>query len=161
MTEAEAAQLRAQNAELLTRAQAAEAATAAHAAQLRQAANVAFAEKLAQDSILIAAEIPMAVALQNLAVPAQGAAAIEFGEGDDKKPMLDAVRGFLSGLPKRVKPGEQATRDRAAPEGGGTDGDVAFAEGADPDRLKQHKAALAYQKEHKTSYAEAARAVIK
>ena len=39
---------------------------------------------------------------------------LEFGEGDERKPMLDAFKDFLKGLPPAVRLGEQITTGQAA-----------------------------------------------
>ena len=157
VTEEEAALLRTQNAQLLARVQTAEATAAAQAVAARHADNTAFAEKLASEARLIGAEVPTAVQLLNDA--AQRDAGVEFAEG--AKPMAQTLREFFQALPQRVSLTEQAGRERAADQAAAEE-DPQFAEaGADPERVKQHKAALAYAKEHQTSYAAAARAVIK
>lgn len=129
----------------------------AAAAATRHAAHLAFAEPLVVAGQLLPAQKDVAVALLDF-VAGQDTA-IEFGEGDGKKPMADAFKEFLAALPKQVDFGESATRDRAnagaatvefaAPAGFGVDGAAAA----------QHRKALAYQAQHKTDYLTAARAV--
>lgn len=157
---AEAERLRTEVAQLTTRATTAETNLAQRTAETTHAANLAFCERLATDGRLIQAELPVVAALLDHVQAAEG---VEFGEGADKKPLVDALRGFLEGLPKRVGTGEQATRDRAAGQQGEPEDEIslAYAESADPDRMAQHKQVLAYAKEHKVTYAAAARAVIK
>lgn len=119
--------------------------------------NAAFAESMASE-----ARIPAAMKGQVAAIGAQLAAApdVEFGEGDDKKPLHESFRDFVRALPQQVAFREQATRDRsAAAETESTP--VEFAEGADPDRVQQDKRIRAYAKEHKVDYATAAHAVMR
>lgn len=157
---AEAERLRTEVAQLTTRATTAETNLAQRDAEATHAANVAFCERLATDGRLIQAELPVVAALLDHVQAADG---IEFGEGSDKKPLVDAMRSFLEGLPKRVGTGEQATRERVAGQQGEVEDEIslAYAESADPERMAQHKKVLAYAKEHKVTYATAARAVIK
>lgn len=88
---------------------------------------------------------------------------LEFGEGDQKAPLLTHYKAFLKALPPVVQFGEAATRERAAPEAGiaDHDEDAQFAETATPERLAQHKAVQAYMVAHKTDYQTAANAVVK
>ncbi len=66
---------------------------------------------------------------------------VDFGEGGNKKPLSEALRAFLSAvLPKQLPTGEMA---KGQP--------VEFAEG-----MSHHERALAYQKAHGCTYAEAA-----
>ena len=66
----------------------------------------------------------------------------DFGEGDAKKPLGEALREFLSAvLPKQLLTGEYAKGNSA----------FEFSEG-----MSHHERALAYQKAHGCTYAEAA-----
>ena len=129
------------------------------AAEQRHAANVAFADGLvAEGRMLPAARDVVVATLDHLAAQAEP---VEFGEGDAKAPLADAYKAMLKAQPKIVEFGEQATRERAAGATAADDEDTQFAEGADPERLAQHKAIRAHMAEHKVDYATAARAVLK
>lgn len=157
MTEEEAARLREEAATANRRVTELEAQHRASIAASALAANTAFAEQMVSEF-----RIPSEKAAPVAAMATQlEATPVEFGEGDAKQPLSTLFKDFVRGLPPMANSGEQASSARAAGDLQEADADVAFAEGADPDRMKQHKAVLAYQKEHKTSYAAAARAVIK
>lgn len=125
-------------------------------------ANAAFAEKLAAEGRLLPAYKDLAVAtLDHFALLDQP---VEFGEGEAKKPLADQLRAMLAAAPQAVAFGEQATTARAAATdaaAAAADDDAAFAEGAEPERLAQHKAIKAHMAQHKVDYATAARAVLK
>lgn len=157
MTEEEAAQLREQNAALQRQNEDLHRAENERRAESIRQENVAFAEALVSQ-----ARIPAAMAAQVAAIGAQlqQTPDVEFGEGDAKKPIHQAFRELLQALPPSVEFGEFATRQRAVDgEQEGGDG-PAFSE-ADPERLAQHKKALAYAKAHNVTYAQAAAAVVK
>ena len=157
VTEQEAAQLREQAEASARRVAELEGQQRATAAAADLAANTAFADQMAAEARILPVHVAQVVAI---GTQLQTTPDVQFGDGDAKKPLVDVFKDFVRSLPVQVKTGEQATRDRAAADAQG-DADVSFADGADPERLKQHKAALAYAKEHKTTYAAAARAVIK
>ncbi len=157
VTEEEAARLRAENEQLKARA-------AQLVADQAHAANVAFCDGLIADGRLLPAAKAVVVAtLDHLAGQEK---AVEFGEGDQKAPLIDSLKTTLQAAPKAVAFGEHATTDNAAQ---GADAgsktpdadDAAFAESADPERLQQHKAIKAHMAQHKVDYATAARAVIR
>lgn len=85
---------------------------------------------------------------------------LEFGEGENKAPLLDKFKEFLQSLPERVSFGEHATKARATDQAAQT---LNFAAPAgftvDPDSGAVHQQALAYQKTHGGSYLDAAKAV--
>ena len=154
VNEEEAAQLREQNAALqrqneeLVRAQAEKDAKAKHQA------NVEFAESLVNEARIPSAQKDQVSAL---ITQLETTPDVEFGEGDDKKPLHQVLRDFLKLLPPSVEFGESATKKRADAD---LDG-AAFAEGADPDRVAQHRRISAHAKEHGVSYATAAHAVMR
>lgn len=162
VTEEEAAQLRQQNEEMRQRLAQMDAQ---HAEQQRAAIhkdNAAFAEQLVSQARLLPAAVPAIVAtLDHLA---QAEEQVEFGEGEARTPLVQALRKALEAAPQHVAFGETATRDRAAAGGETTaqssDGGHDFAE-ADPDRLAQHKKIQDYAATNKVSYAVAAAAVLK
>lgn len=118
------------------------------------AANAAFAEKLVQEGKLLPVQKSVCVATLDFAESCE--TVVEFGEGDEKKPLKDAIRGFLESLPNQVEYGE-LSRDK------GAERTVEFA-GApgytiDPAKLDIHAKALAYQEHHKVDYVTAVKAV--
>lgn len=153
------------------RAQTAEAALATAQAALRAsavaantAAHAAFAETLVAEARIASADAAVVTALLDFAEPAviegeQAPATVEFGEGDAKQPIGNAIKAFLQGLPQRVGTGEQASRERAAANGGGQDGTVQYAEGTPQDQIDLDKRIRAYAAAHQLSYQAAASAV--
>ena len=118
------------------------------------AANAAFAEKLVQEGKIL--PIQKAVCVATLDFVDGDEKVVEFGEGDEKKPLQDAIKAFLESLPKQV---DYAERSRDA----GAERTVEFA-GApgysiDPVKLEIHAKALAYQESHKVDYVTAVKAV--
>lgn len=83
----------------------------------------------------------------------------DFGEGDNKKPLSDALREFLAGA--QVKPifGEHATGDKSGVSSVHTHGSADFAE-AEPERLSHHQRATALVAKEGISYEEAARRTV-
>lgn len=121
------------------------------------ATNLAFAEGLVKEGRLLPAQ--KALALQLLDFMAGQEEVIEFGEGDAKKPLLDAVKADLfAKLPKQIEFGEIAS-------GQGDDQAVNFAapddRSVDAASLRLHAQAEAYAREHKTDYQTALSAVSK
>jgi len=159
VTEEEAALLRQQNEEMRLRLAQMDAQHAEQHRAAIHADNQAFAEQLVSQARLLPAAVPAIVAtLDHLA---QAEEPVEFGEGDARAPLVQALRKALEAAPQNVAFGETATRDRAAGAGGETTAqDHDFAE-ADPDRLAQHKAIQTYAANNKVSYAAAAAAVLK
>ena len=125
------------------------------AADARHAEHVAFAEGLIKEGKLLPAHKDSTVA--TLDFMAAQDSVIEFGEGDAKKPLLDAHKAFLLAQPKQVDFGE------ASGAGGDAGGTVSFAAPSgydvDADRLALHGKVLAHQAANKTTY-EAALAVV-
>jgi hypothetical protein len=120
------------------------------------ASHLAFAEGLVQAGKLLPPQKDVTVAL--LDFMAGQDQAVEFGEGDAKKPLIDVVKAdLLNALPKQIEFGElpveqAATADTvnfAAPSG------YVIA----TDRQKAHQRALAYMQQHHTDYLTAAAAV--
>ena len=148
VTPEEKAALEAENTRL-TRELAAVKAAAVHAA------HTAFCESCTG---VLPAHRATAVEIANqlAALPAP----LEFGEGDQKAPLLDHYKAFLKALPSPVQTGESATTGRAAAAAAPAP-DAQFSEGADPSRLAQHQQVLDHMAAHKCDYAAAARAVIR
>lgn len=163
VTEQEAAQLREQNAALQAQAEAsaaklaaAEARESAAAASARTAAHTAFAEGLVSDGKVPESDKARVIAFAE----AMSDGEVMFGEGDDKKPLVDELKDFLQRLPAGVEFGEAATRGRVGSANSGAD-DVAYAEGADPARIELDKKIRAHMAEHSVGYAAAYAAVTK
>lgn len=158
VTPEEKAALEAENAQLKERLAASDAALQAQKTAQIHAGHAAFAEGLIAAGQMVPAQQAVAVALlDTLAAPETP---VEFGEGEDARPLLDAFKDFLAGLPKRIDFGETATTGKAAGEGGPR---VEFAApagyGIDADALATHRKAIAWQAQHQTDYLTAVRAV--
>ncbi|MBN9528225.1 MAG: peptidase [Alphaproteobacteria bacterium] len=159
VTPEEAARLEAENKTLQERLKAMTADVAAKEAALRHDVNLAFAEGLTREAKLAPKHRDVVVAvLDHLATPAGDGETLSFGEGNDKKPMAEALKSFLSDQPEIVALRDTATKDRAA---GGADDEVSYAEGTDPERIALDKRIRAYASEHKVTYAVAAARVAK
>jgi hypothetical protein len=162
--EQKAAALEAENAQLKQQIAAASAAAAAAAADKRHTDHLAYAEQLITDGLLAPKNRDLVVAMLDFA---DGDEPLEFGEGDAKQPLADAVKAFLGEQPKVVEFGELATKDRAvsaADAAGATGSDVVeFAApsgfGVDPEQLARHQRVAAYAKQHNLSYEQALAAV--
>jgi hypothetical protein len=133
VNEAEAAQLRTQNAAQAARIAEMESAVQAARLQAVHADNAAFCESLpgvtpAHRSVVVAT-------LDHLATQPT---AIEFGEGEARAPLLGQLKAMLTALPSAVSFGEHATKDRVA----------ATVDFSDPQAISD--AATAYQKDAAT-----------
>lgn len=151
VTPEEKAALEAENAQLKAEL------SAVKSAQIH-AGHAAFADGLVAAGHLVPAQQAVAVAL--LDTLAAQETPVEFGEGDDAQPLIDAFKGFLSGLPKQIEFAETATSGKAVDSG---DAHAEFAAPSgytvDADSLAIHHKALAHQAQHKTDYLTAVRAV--
>jgi hypothetical protein len=154
----EKAALEAENAQLKTQLAAAEATAREMKVAQIHADNVSYVESLVASGHMVPAQVGVAVATLDFFSVAE--TPVEFGEGDDKAPLIDGFRKFLSDMPKRIEFGETATGNKAAGEG---DTPVEFAAPAgysvDAESLATHNKALAYQAQHKTDYLAAVKAV--
>lgn len=164
VTPEEAAALQAQNEQLAADLAAARNTLQAQASAANTAAHTAFAESLIAEARIAPADMALVVAtldhLEPAVLPgAQAPTVVEFGEGEAKKPMADALKAWLKGLPKRVEFGEQAGRDRAALNTLPQPGEVQYAEGTSQESIDLDKRIRAYATEHKVGYGEAAMAV--
>ena len=124
-------------------------------ADARHADHVAFAEGLASGGKLLPAHKDVAVAALDFMAGQEQT--VEFGEGDAKKPLVDAFKGFLQSLPKAVEFGEAAAAEKNAPKTVEFSAPPGFT--VDAGGLETHQKALAYQAEHKTTYDAALSAV--
>lgn len=157
VTEAEAQQLREQNAALQRDADELRRREAERTAAAVLADNTAFAEQLVREARIPAGQAALVAAV---GVQLQQAADVQFGEGDARVPVHQAFRSLLSALPPLAGTGEQATRERAAEAGASAQADAEFSE-ADPDRLALDGQIKAYAAKHGMSYAQAAAAVVR
>jgi hypothetical protein len=120
----------------------------------RHSAHTDFAEGLVKEGRLVPAQRDVAVAMLDFV--ANQETVVEFGEGDGRKPLLDAVKGLLSANAKQVefseiggdKSGANTVEFSAAP---GYSVDTA--------NLEIHQKAVAYQEAHKVDYVTAVKAV--
>lgn len=146
----EKAALEAENASLKKQVADATARDKATQADARHADHANFAEGLVKAGTLLPAHKDVAVA--TLDFMSSGEKVVEFGEGDAKKPLVDAFKGLLQAMPKVVEFGEKA---KAA----GIPATVEFAAAdgytVDADRLEQHAQIVAYQTKHGCSFDEA------
>lgn len=158
VTPEEKAALEAENAQLKTQLAAEQAATREMKAAQIHAGHAAFADSLVAAGQLVPAQQAVAVAL--LDTLAAQETPVEFGEGDDAQPLIEAFKGFLSGLPKQIEFAETATGKKAA-DAAGAHAEFAAPSGysVDADALAIHHKALAHQAQHKTDYLAAVKAV--
>lgn len=121
-------------------------------------ANTAFAEKLVDEGRLVPAQREVAVATLDFFATQE--VAVEFGEGEAKKPLIEGFKDFLAALPQRIEFGETASGAKAADAAAATV-DFAAPQGysVDAEALAVHKKALAHQAQHKTDYLTAVKAV--
>jgi hypothetical protein len=164
VTPEEKAALEAHNAQLQADLDAARNTLQAQATAANTAAHTAFAEALIAEARVAPADKALLIAtLDHLEPPvlagSQAPQVVEFGEGDAKKPMAEALKDWLKALPKRVEFGEQAGRDRAAADQTKTVDAVQYAEGTPPEAIELDKRIRKYATDNKLSYADAASAV--
>ena len=128
-----------------------------HTTDARHTEHAVFAEGLVKEGKLLPAHKDVTVA--TLDFMASQEKAVEFGEGDAKKSLLDAHKAFLLAQPKQVEFGEVAGVDGDA----GSTVEFAAPDGmaVDKDRLAIHNKALAYAEKNKTTYTAAVAAVSK
>jgi hypothetical protein len=150
------AELEAENKRLKTaQAEFAEQTAAAKAAA-DHAGHLAFAEGLVKAGKLLPAQKDLAIALLDFMAADDGA--VEFGEGETKKPLLDAIKNdLLDTLPKQVEFREIGT---------GADDETQSLNFAAPDNLpvnsaamQVHNAAESYAAKHNVDYLTAVKAV--
>ena len=127
---------------------------------LRDAAhqtNADFAEGLVQAGRLKPADKDLVVQALDFAEFPQHTTA-DFGEGEGKKPLAEALRDFLGAvLPKQLPLSGHLAKGSLVPDSGMT---AEFAEAADPEALSHHKRAQALAAKEGISYAEAARRTV-
>ena len=150
VTPEEKAALEAENAQLKTQL-----------ADIRQAqihsGNAAFAEGLVAAGQMVPAQTAVAVA--TLDFLASQEALVEFGEGDDRQPLIEGFKTFLSGLPKRIDFGETATTAKAGEAETAIEFAAPHGYTVDAETLSTHAKAKAWQAQNKTDYLTAVKAV--
>lgn len=117
------------------------------------AANASFADSLVADGRLLPVHRDRLVNVLDAAE--HGGGTVSFADGETQ-PVAEELRTLLSELPKSVPLGGPA-----APGAVDTGPEFAAPDGMTPssERLDLHNRALAYQRQHKTTYAEAVKAV--
>ncbi|WP_431287478.1 peptidase [Roseateles chitinivorans] len=153
-----AANKRADDAEAANRA--AQQAATANARQARHDDNLAFAEGLIKGDQLLPADRYLVVAALDAANGDQAEKAIEFGEGDQKKSLGEALRGLLAKLPKHALTDKHLAVKGERGAASADDG-LEFGEHTrvDNDSLVRHREALALSEEKGIPYIEAARQI--
>ena len=110
VTPEQAAALEAENAQLKAKVAEAEVRDKAARTETIHVGHVAFAETLIAAGQLLPAEQSVAVAaldhFTTLDTP------VEFGEGEERKPLAESFKAFLGALPKRIEFSEIATHEK-------------------------------------------------
>lgn len=157
VTPEQKAALEAENLQLKTRLAESEARDKAGKLAAISAANASFAEGLVADGKLLPVQKDVVIAtLNQLSTPEQ---VVEFGEGDAKKPLVDALKSVLSTLPKVVNFGEYSAAINAEQV---SSVEFAAPRGAEvnKEQLELHHKALAYMEQHQgVEYLNAVKAV--
>lgn len=133
----------------------AEAAARVRAA--REAGNAEFAEGLVKEGRLAPGVKPVMLATLNAL--GDQAQVVEFGEGDTRAPLVDALKAALKDAPPVIDFAERSAAEMDAAAGGAVNFAAPDGYQVDAKSLDIHTRALAYQREHKVSYAEAVDAV--
>lgn len=154
----EAAALEAKNKELETQLDKERADRAKADAERNHEKNVAFAENLAAETRIGKDDVPVVAAALDVL---QNNAEVNFGEGDDAKPLHQAFSDALAAMPTRVEFSEQATKEKAPKDGDQEDSDdsVQYAENMPKESIEMDKKIRAYMKKHSVDYVTAAHAV--
>jgi hypothetical protein len=120
-------------------------------------ANVAFAEELIGAGKLLPKHSAALVAALDFAESSD--TPLEFGEGDERQPVVAGLKAIFTDLPKQIDFAEKARKDRHAD--GTRTVDLEFAEkNTDPDRLQLHERATALAAEKNIPYESAVRQLI-
>lgn len=119
--------------------------------------NVAFAEELIGAGKLLPKHSAALIAVLDFAE--SGDAPLEFGEGNDRQPVVEGLKAIFTDLPKQIDFAEKASKDR---HGDGRQVvDLEFSEkNTDPDRLELHQRATALAAEKNIPYESAVRQLI-
>jgi len=122
------------------------------------ATNVAFAEQLVGTGKLLPKHTAALIAALDFAEA--GDTPLEFGEGDDRQPVVDGLKAIFADLPEQISFAEQASKHRQGDASVVVDPE--FAEkNTDPDRLELHQRATALAADKGIPYESAVRQLIK
>ncbi|WP_090387768.1 phage protease [Pseudomonas anguilliseptica] len=154
----EIAALQAENIRLKAQAKQHQDTQREQALAITHTANVAFAEQLVGEGKLLPKHAEALIATLDFA--GAGDAPLEFGEGDQRKPVADGLKAIFGDLPKQISFAEQADKKRH--EGGQlTAAELDFADvETDPDRLNLHARASQLASEKNIPYESAVRQLI-
>lgn len=120
-------------------------------------ANVAFAEELIGAGRLLPKHSAALVAALDFAESSD--TPLEFGEGDERQPVVAGLKAIFTDLPKQIDFAETARKERYGD--GARTVDLEFAEkNTDPDRLQLHERATALAAEKNIPYESAVRQLI-
>jgi hypothetical protein len=157
VTDADRIALETENAQLKTRLAQIQTSELQAAAEIRHKANVAFAESLIGAGKLMPKHTDALVAVMDFAE--SGEAPLEFGEGTDRKPVIEGLKSIFNDLPKQIDFAEAASKARKGDDN--VPVDLEFAEKqTDPDRLDLHHRASALAAEKSIPYESAVRQLI-
>lgn len=157
VNEAEKTALEAENKRLSTLVEQHQTKARTDAAATRHTANLAFAEGLVSAGRLLPKHADALIAVLDFAEA--GDTPLEFGEGDQRAPVVDGLKAIFNDLPQQIDFAEQASKDRK----GDADSpmDMEFAEkNTDPGRLGLHNRASALATEKNIPYESAVRQLI-
>lgn len=157
VTDAERIALETENTQLKTRLAQIQTSELQAAAETRHKANVAFAESLIGAGKLMPKHTAALVAVMDFAEA--GEAPLEFGEGTDRKPVIEGLKSIFNDLPKQIDFAEAASKVRKGDDNVSVD--LEFAEKqTDPARLDLHHRASALAAEKSIPYESAVRQLI-
>lgn len=127
-------------------------------ADQRHGKNLAFAEGLVSAGKLLPKHTAALIAALDFAEA--GDAPLEFGEGDQRKPVVEGLKALFDDFPQQINFAEQASKERSGDVH--VPADLEFAEkNTDPDRLVLHNRATALAAEKNIPYESAVRQLIK
>jgi hypothetical protein len=155
---AEQAALEAENKRLKTQLEQHQTDQRQAAADQRHTKNLAFAEELVGAGKLLPKHTAALIAALDFAEA--GDEPLEFGEGKERKPVIEGLKAIFDDLPAQIDFAEQARKDRQGESHVGVD--LEFAEkNTDPDRLSLHNRASALAADKNIPYESAVRQLIK
>lgn len=158
VTPTEIAALEAENTRLKTELNAHQTQQRKDQADQRHTKNLAFAEGLVGTGKLLPKHTAALIAALDFAEA--GDAPLEFGEGDQRKPVIEGLMAIFDDLPQQIDFAEQASKGRSSDVHVPTD--LEFAEkNTDPDRLSLHNRAAALAADKNIPYESAVRQLIK
>lgn len=127
-------------------------------ADQRHTKNLAFAEELVGAGKLLPKHAAALIAALDFAEA--GDEPLEFGEGKDRKPVIEGLKAIFDDLPAQIDFAEQASKGRQGDLNVSVD--LEFAEkNTDPDRLSLHNRASALAADKNIPYESAVRQLIK